>query len=747
MGGFVVQDASHVATFMHPYLKCMLRLKMMAEDQHKPTKAKKARMLSSVQQKSASKSSSPQVIQQKAASKSSSPQAMALHEPKSRGSHPQTVIDCAVEWLRISRGIDSNPQRYYRDLCMMWTSGEFEWARNQPIPSQTQVYYWLKNSRRERPAHVDSKIGNKKQRVAQAQQAMKRLALVLKSRLTDFRAGSKGQLALFKCLDLILLLYMDRSNYLPVLLLAQISKSTNLRLRRSEVYSQVQRIMQGRLMDVDARLVLQQLEGSSSNAAGGQENSQAVKQPSSIQIHVDFSNLAVSLQANALKGYKGDFKDTIVNLGDVLGTERLFYIGEGGFGSVFACPDKRMAIKVFKRPGLLESVVKDLANEASCFHLASTLNRMSSSGSRGVAASRNKLLPFAPLPIVDIAGSTSGAMALPSWGLGGRFYYPALVMELAIGSINSETRELSKSFFSDPMGAVTDEGFFRLAALMRFVAEPLAAMHSLNLAHRDVKEDNILALRVAPGVNGNIYYSTAGKKWTGRLGDCGKALSFDVQFETGPEATGSAAVSKRAKTIVSGLPAHDGKLQAFPHNEFKPAEGMAAKLGTVPLVIPMGAIHVINPVAPSTQKLITADVIRRKAPLYSGTVTYTPPETMPPRPAGAKYLTSRDYQPGDMWSLGVILANVLGGSGIRLALMSSHDKVIFAEAQDRVIWKRLNKLPAALQQDKVPDKWTDVMDLLRSLTTLNPLERLTAAEVLEHPFLKKADLLARFYSS
>ena len=536
-GGVLEQDASHVATIMHPYLKCMLRLKMMAEDQPKPTKAKKARMLSSEQQKAASKSSSPHSIQQKAASKSSSPQAMALHEPKSRGSHPQTVIDCAVEWLRISRGIDSNPQRYYRDLCMMWTSGEFEWARNQPIPSQTQVYYWLKNSRRERPAHVDSKIGNKKQRVAQTQQAMKRLALVLKSRLTDFRAGNMGQLALFKCLDSILLLYMDRSNYMPVLLLAQISKSTNLRMRRSEVYSQVQRIMQGRLMDVDARLVLQQLEGSSSNAAGGQENSQAVKQPSSIQIHVDFSNLAVSLQANALKGCKGDFKDTIVNLGDVLGTERLFYIGEGGFGTVFACPDKRMAIKVFKRPGHLESVVKDLANEASCFHLASTLNRMSSSGSRGVAASRYKLSPFAPLPIVNIAGSTSGAMALPSWGLGGRIYYPALVMELAIGTINSESRELSKSFFSDPMGAVTDEGFVRLAALMRFVAEPLAAMHSLNLAHRDVKEDNILALRVAPGVNGNIYYSTAGKKWTGRLGDCGKALSFDVQFETGPEAT------------------------------------------------------------------------------------------------------------------------------------------------------------------------------------------------------------------
>jgi serine/threonine protein kinase len=100
-----------------------------------------------------------------------------------------------------------------------------------------------------------------------------------------------------------------------------------------------------------------------------------------------------------------------------------------------------------------------------------------------------------------------------------------------------------------------------------------------------------------------------------------------------------------------------------------------------------------------------------------------------------------------MWSLGVGLANVLGGSGLRLSLMSAHDKMLFAEAHDRVIWTRLNKLPAALEKGCVPAQWTDVMDLLRSLTRLNPQERLTAAEVLQHPFLKKADMLARLYSS
>jgi serine/threonine protein kinase len=100
-----------------------------------------------------------------------------------------------------------------------------------------------------------------------------------------------------------------------------------------------------------------------------------------------------------------------------------------------------------------------------------------------------------------------------------------------------------------------------------------------------------------------------------------------------------------------------------------------------------------------------------------------------------------------MWALGIVLANVLGGSGIRMSLLGSHDKMIFAEADDRVIWRKLNKLPVALKEGRVPDQWTEVMDLLRSLTRLNPHERMTAAEVLQHPFLKKADKLPRLYSS
>jgi serine/threonine protein kinase len=176
--------------------------------------------------------------------------------------------------------------------------------------------------------------------------------------------------------------------------------------------------------------------------------------------------------------------------------------------------------------------------------------------------------------------------------------------------------------------------------------------------------------------------------------------------------------------------------------------GMESKMGTVPKVIPVRAIHLLNPVAPSTDKKGDPTTIRRKAPLYSGTITYTPPETIPPLPGGAEFLTARDYQAGDMWSVGVVLANVLGGSGLRISMLGSHDKTIFAQAEDRVIWTKLNKLSAALKENgMVPDQWTDAMDLLRSLTRHDPQERMTAAEVLQHPFLKKAEMLPRLYSS
>jgi serine/threonine protein kinase len=81
-------------------------------------------------------------------------------------------------------------------------------------------------------------------------------------------------------------------------------------------------------------------------------------------------------------------------------------------------------------------------------------------------------------------------------------------------------------------------------------------------------------------------------------------------------------------------------------------------------------------------------------------------------------------------------------------MLGSHDKMIFAQAEDRVVWTKLNKLSAALKEGgRAPDQWTDAIDLLRSLMRHDPQERITASEVLQHPFLRKSEMLSWLYSS
>ena len=119
-----------------------------------------------------------------------------------------------------------------------------------------------------------------------------------------------------------------------------------------------------------------------------------------------------------------------------------------------------------------------------------------------------------------------------------------------------------------------------------------------------MKEENILAMRIAAGVQGYIHFDMTGKKITGRLGDCGKALYFGVEFhaEHEPVITKAAAgVTKRAKAAVASL-AVAGPLNISTDVEMRPPADMMGKAGTVPLVIPMSAVHQHVPVAPSTQR-------------------------------------------------------------------------------------------------------------------------------------------------
>ena len=757
-----------------PYLKTVVRLKMiiekcdeeplLPEPEQKPARAKATRQIQAKDAAADSKALKKTRPAEAGADNGMQKKRKSLHSLPENGkegpqpsrkarpgppqSHPNHVIDSTVEWLRSTKDIDSNLQRYHKSLVSMWTSGEFEWTRGHSVPSHTQVYYWVRNSRRICPPIEPLPKVSAKTQTDRSQQALKKLGNVLRARQFDYRGITPSQLAFSKSFERVVLLFNLNRDFRSVLLLAQVSNHFNGRLVKMEYYAEVRRMVQGRNMDIDAQMVLNQIEYAEIRSVStGERTDTAVpaKSPSSIQVLVDFSALSESKQTHAYNRFKGDYKDTIINLGDVLQTARLIFIGEGGFGSVFVIPEQRVAIKIMKRPVSLQQAVKDVSSEAAALHIAATMNRMSSGG----MSSRRQTLPFSPLPATEVCGSTSGALALPSWSMCDThgLYYPALVMEAAVSTINEESIALSKSFFSNPMGKVSPEGFTRLASFVRMIAEPLAAMHGLNCAHRDLKEDNILALKVAAGVAGYIHYMTSGKKMTGRLGDCGKALFFGVEYHTECDnASHKAVATARARKTAAAVaaPLFD---QAITLGEVKTPADMLGKHGTVPLTISMSLVHQIIPVAPSTQRTKdAAAAVKRKAPLYSGTVTYTPPETMPKPADGAKFLTARDYQPGDMWALGIMLANVLGGSGIRLAHLGSHDKKIFAQAEDRVIWCKLNKLPAALREQNVPSEWTDVMDLLRSLTREEPAERMTAKEVLDHPFLKQAEKLRGHYS-
>jgi serine/threonine protein kinase len=113
------------------------------------------------------------------------------------------------------------------------------------------------------------------------------------------------------------------------------------------------------------------------------------------------------------------------------------------------------------------------------------------------------------------------------------------------------------------------------------------------------------------------------------------------------------------------------------------------------------------------------------------------------------HIPSGDWKPGDIWALGIIFAEILSGKPKSISLMGEHDKMIFAQSTDRVLWHtRLCKTPLPPKsmgtaesdsEDLVPGEWQPAMDFLRGLTKYQPDERLTASLAIQHPFIKLAD--------
>ena len=358
-------DVRQAALFLNPYMRMIMHLKIVLErkeagpvqigtnstrNQKKSRRGRTfqadAAMEDSDQDKADENSNVQGLKKAKAKRGRDSSKVSALQdvqpaiEKSRRGlpqSHPQHVIDGTIQWLRSTKEIDTNLQRYHKSLCQMWTSGEFEWTRMQQIPTPSQVYYWIRNSRRKDPPQVAPRVlMSSQKKVSIRQQGFKRMATVFKARQFDYSGRTAGQMAFNKSSEsvaILLHLHNDESSLRSILFLAQVSKKTNTCIIKLELYTEVRRMVQGSNMDIDAKLVLKQLEYSAESAEKEGSIPRPAKKPSSTQLTVDFSGLPVHQQQHALNRFKGDYKDTIVNLGDALKTERLVFLGEGGFGS------------------------------------------------------------------------------------------------------------------------------------------------------------------------------------------------------------------------------------------------------------------------------------------------------------------------------------------------------------------------------------------------------------------------------
>ena len=285
-------------------------------------------------------------------------------------------------------------------------------------------------------------------------------------------------------------------------------------------------------------------------------------------------------------------------------------------------------------------------------------------------------------------------------------------------------------------------------------------MHGLGICHRDVKPDNIVLFDDMDSGGVVCRRLSDKKKLVAKFIDFGIAVykgvyvvensqyrDFDsVLHQTNPDGTmrlaGTAA--KAASPVKGGL----GSPRAAKLLE---SARTVAEIGSggQPFedgiqTVSLADIHEHTCCAPSAG---TGGHSPKERVRPYGTETYSPPEKYPKSCNG--HYPSCLWMPGDMWGLGIILADILCGSPKGVCLSGTDWKKLFAEATDQVLWHKFlckNKLheikraKKSISTDQIPDEWKQAIEFLRALFKIDPAERLTAAQAVRHPFLKLADL-------
>ena len=325
-------------------------------------------------------------------------------------------------------------------------------------------------------------------------------------------------------------------------------------------------------------------------------------------------------------------------------------------------------------------------------------------------------------------------------------FYAVLVTRLALCSLDGEVKRISCELFGDRTGSVGPNAFQHVASLFRCAVQTVSNVHSVGFAHRDLKWANLLMLSMDRAVPGPYHTFLSGKKGQVYTSDFGMAIPPNIKTFFPKNA--AVKISRGEKVLQNnagpGIMRRDEIQEAKQQTQIKLREQSAlpARLKLKDGVQEAPALFEIN--TRSLQLLTGCFPSQAKEgdplppPQYAsgwGTQIYAPPERNPKDISGSAQ--ARAFQAGDSWALGAMLIDMVKGNGLRVGYQpdDSHGRHLFANCSDSVFWQiHLNKTGKC-----VPDEWHDCIDLIRNLCADDPEDRLTAAEALNHEFLKPRD--------